>query len=123
MTGPCVRLPHWATLLLCYAAWGGLGILFGWHWIVVLLCCAKTGGERWAAACHLISYIIALLITGGGGAWVRGGTFGPSDYIQCYNAANQTIDMSRHCLSDQTTTYQCVYVMHFIGFGWLFSHW
>jgi len=103
-------------MLLVVIAWAAFGFLFGTHWLLLLAVRATTKAERLVCLGHFLSYIVALVILGGGGYWVR--TSGT--YVGC--AGN--ISMSQRCMwEEQTSTYTAIYVMHFVGGCWLWAHW
>ena len=104
---------RWTTTWL---AWLAFGFLVGWHWLVIFLLVAQTRADRKAALLHLTSYLLALFLTAGGGAYVRSG-----NAVSCGNVVG---DMGRDCLWDlQGTAYQVVYTLHYIGLAWLALSW
>ena len=124
---PAVRPPlsgEWpigGAFALAVLAWFfPLGLIFGWHWWVLYACAARSPAERSACVIHFCFHIVALLLTGGGGWYVRSEAAG---YIQCTTAGGVNISMSQECLWTQPSRYISVYVMHFIGGGWLLSAW
>lgn len=110
-----------------YLAWAGFGWLFGWHWlvlIVVVCCCRKplvvsvssSGGGACVPALYFLLFVSALLALGLGGGYART----TSRNVGC--AGNET--MSRRCLfEEQPTDYAVIYVLHFIGLGWMAAMW
>jgi hypothetical protein len=112
--------PH-GVFLLAVVAWLGLGLLFGGHWWVLFAFVARTPADRRACILHFLLHIVALLLTAGGGWYVRSPAAG---YVQCttLDTALLNISMSRDCLwARQPTRYIVIYVMHFVGGGWLLS--
>mmetsp|Transcript_70658 Transcript_70658/g.165696 ORF Transcript_70658/g.165696 Transcript_70658/m.165696 type:complete len:225 (+) Transcript_70658:126-800(+) len=96
--------------------WGALGFLHGAHWwtFPCLASQAEPSEERmfrW----HGISYIVGILVTMIGGGYCQSGTA---------RACPGGEDMSPECLfSEQTTAYQAIYILHYVGLAWNFSHW
>ena len=120
-SSPIVSWPRSVAFLLTLAAWLGFGLMFGWHWWVLFLCAARSPAERLACVIHFVFHIIALLFTAIGGSYCRSSEEG---YVQCITAEGANISMSRDCLwALQPERYRVVYVLHFIGGGWLLSAW
>ena len=102
-------------LLITAIAWICFGFLFGSYWLAFLFVLASNGAERIVAGFHLFYSVAALSALAGGGIWCRMGTGLP-----CPGGE----EMSRTCLfTSQTNLYQAVYVLHFVGLGWLATAW
>jgi hypothetical protein len=113
-------LPWYAVLLLASLAWLSLGLLFGGHWWVLYTMVARSPSDRRACLIHFTLHIVALVLTAGGGWYVRSPEAG---YAWCSTPDGLlNISMSRDCLwSLQPSRYRIVYVLHFVGGGWLLS--
>lgn len=110
-----------------YLAWAGFGWLFGWHWLVlvVVVCCGRKqpadgasspGGGACVPALYFLLFVSALLALALGGGYART----TSSNVGC--VGNET--MSRRCLfEEQPTEYAVIYVIHFIGLGWMAAMW
>ena len=104
-----------------YLAWAVFGWLFGWHWLVlIVVCCCghkqANGTSPCVPACYFLLFVSALLALGLGGGYAR---TTPTN-VGCMG--NET--MSRRCLfEEQPADYAIIYVLHFIGLGWMAAMW
>lgn len=102
-----------AALVTC---WVPFGFLHGLHWFVISCRISANGTkQRRAAVTHLLSYWLGLLGTALGGGWCRG-----AQTVECPEGEV----MSSTCLWDAySTTYQTIYVAHYVCLAWNVAHW
>ena len=109
---PLHEVPFACAAVLTWLAWGLFGLLHGGHWLVIYFTVAQHAADRQRALLHFASYIVGILLTAMGGGYVRGDG-------RHHDCTNSTGSMGRDCLWDlQSTDYQVIYVVHFIGLGW-----
>ncbi|CAJ1350040.1 unnamed protein product [Effrenium voratum] len=96
------------------SVWAAFGFLHGGHWCV-LTCLTEDKAMQKVARAHAMSYAAGIVVTALGGGYCQSGTA-----KRCPGGE----DMSQECLwQEQDLAYQIIYVLHYIGLAWSFTHW